>query len=112
MTNGGGLNELEQFQNYLSDYKIIVYHGLSPDRVIFSGNSISNQKLYLLYDVDTGHYNVITNLKAAMAKKYICNVCGTLYNNSHKCEKLAPFVRRHRSVLKNKVLWNMQRVVP
>ena len=61
--------------------------GLNPDRVIFSGNSLSNKKLYLLYDVDSGHYNVITNLKAAMAKKYICNACDTLYDNSHKCDK-------------------------
>ena len=27
LTNGGGLKELEQFQNNLSDYKIIVYDG-------------------------------------------------------------------------------------
>ena len=42
LTNGGCLNELEQFQNYLTDYKIIVYDGLNPDWVIFSGNSLSN----------------------------------------------------------------------
>ena len=77
-TNGGGFKELEQFQNCLSVYKIIVYDGLSPDRVLFRGNSLSNKKLYVLYD--GGHYNVITNLKAAMAKKYICNACYTLYD--------------------------------
>jgi len=64
LTNGGGLKELERFRNYFSDYKIIVYDGFSPDRVLLSGNSLSNKKLYLLYD--GGHYNVITNLKAAM----------------------------------------------
>jgi hypothetical protein len=36
---------------------------------MFSGNSFSNNKLYLLYDSDSGHYNVITNSKGAMAKK-------------------------------------------
>jgi len=35
--------------------------------------SLSAKKLYLLYDRDSGHYNVITNVKGAMAKKYICN---------------------------------------
>jgi len=30
LSNGGGLKELEQFHNYLSDYKI-VYVDLSPD---------------------------------------------------------------------------------
>jgi len=63
-----------------------VYDGLSPDRAFFSGNSVSNKILYLLYD--GGHCNVITNLKAAMAKKYICNACDTLYDFTHKCDKV------------------------
>jgi hypothetical protein len=78
LSDGGGLEELEQFQDYLSDYKIIVYDGLSPDRLIFSGNSLSEKKLYLLYDADSGHYSVITNIKAAMVKKNICNACDAL----------------------------------
>jgi len=69
LSNGGGLEELQLFQQYLSDYKIIVFDGLYPDRVMFSGNSFSAKKLHLLYDRDSGHYNVITNLKAAMSKK-------------------------------------------
>jgi len=100
LSNDGGLNEIEQFQNYLSDYKIIVYDGLNHGRVIFSANSLSNKKLYLLYDTDSGHYNVITNLKAAMAKKYVCNACDTLYENSHECDKACSLVRRHLSVRK------------
>ena len=76
LSNGGGFKELEQFQEYFSDYKIIFYDGLNPGGVMFSGNSVSTKKLYLLYE--DKHYNVITNLKAAMAKKYICNACDTL----------------------------------
>ena len=86
LSNGGGLQELQQFQHYLSDYKIIVYDGLNCDRLIFSGNSVSAKKLYLLYDSETGHY-VITNIKAAMAKRYICNACDILYDFTHKCDK-------------------------
>jgi hypothetical protein len=33
LTNGGGVEELQQFQQYLSDYKIIVRDGLKPDRL-------------------------------------------------------------------------------
>jgi len=87
LTNGIGLNEHEKFQNYLSDYKIIVYDGLNHDRVIFSGNSLSSKKLYLLYDAEFGQYNVTTNLKASIAKRYICNACETLYDFTHKCDK-------------------------
>jgi hypothetical protein len=78
LSEGGGLEKLEQFQEHLSDYKIIVYDGLSPDSLIFSGNSLSDKKLYLLYDADSGPYNVISNIKAAIAKKYICNACDAL----------------------------------
>jgi hypothetical protein len=83
-----GFEELRHFQEYLSDYKISVFDGLNPDRVLFSGNSISAKKLYLLYDRDSGHYNVITNLKGALAKKYICNGCDTLYDFRLKCDKV------------------------
>ena len=69
LCNARGFHELQHFQEYVSDYKIIVYDGLKPDRVMCSGNSVSSKKLYLLYDEKDKHYNVITNLKAAMAKK-------------------------------------------
>jgi hypothetical protein len=52
LSNGGGLEELQQFRQYLSDYKIVVFDGLHPDRAMFSGNSLSDKKLYLLYDRD------------------------------------------------------------
>jgi hypothetical protein len=34
LSDGGDLEELQQFQKYLPDYKIIVYDGLSPDKLI------------------------------------------------------------------------------
>jgi hypothetical protein len=30
------------------------------------------------YNTDTRHYNVTTNIKAAMAEGYMCNACDTL----------------------------------
>ena len=68
------------------DYKIVVFDGINPDRVMFSGNSLSAIKLYLLYDMDSGNYNVIAKLKVAMARKYTCNVCDNLHNNTHNCD--------------------------
>ena len=55
---------------------------------MFSGNSHSPKKLHLLYDRDNEHYNVIKNLNGAMAKKYICSGCDTLYDFTHKCDKV------------------------
>jgi len=51
----------------------MVFDGLNTDRAMFSGNSLSSKKLHLLYDRDNVHHNVITNLKEAIAKQYICN---------------------------------------
>ena len=79
LTNGGGFKILEQFQDYLSNYKINVYDGLRPDRILFNG------KLYLLYD--PGNYNIIRKIKFAMAKRYVCNAYDTLYDVTDKCHK-------------------------
>jgi len=49
-----------------------------------SGNSLSVKKLYSLYDMHSGHYNVIKNIKAAMAKGCVRNACDTLYDFRHK----------------------------
>ena len=87
LSTGGSLQELAQFQEYLSDYKIVVFSGRSTDKFIFTGNSVSSKKLYLLYNADTKHSSVITNIKVAMAKKYICNACDALYDFTHKCDK-------------------------
>jgi hypothetical protein len=86
--NSRSLEEIRQFQKYLSDCKIIVFDGLSPNRLIFSGNSTSAKKLCWLYDSDNGHFNVITNIKAAMAKRYICKGCDSLYDHTHKRDKV------------------------
>ena len=63
MSNGGGFYELQQFQQHLSNYKISVFDGFNPDRVMFSGNSLSAKKFYLLHDRDLEHSSVIRNLK-------------------------------------------------
>ena len=61
-----------------------MYDGLSPDRAIFSGNSLSNKKLYLVYDSDSEHFNVITNLKMQWPR---CVMRDKLYDFAHKCDK-------------------------
>jgi hypothetical protein len=88
IANGGGFHELRHFQEHLSDYKSNVFDGLNPDRAMFSGNSRSTKKLYLLYNRDNEQYDVITNLKGAMGKRYMCNRCDVLYDKTHKCDKV------------------------
>jgi hypothetical protein len=90
LRNAGGPKKIVHFQNYLFGYKIIVYDCLSPYRYICNGNCLSNKKLCLLHDADSEHFSVITNLKAVITKKYICNACDTLYSEKHKCDSLLP----------------------
>ena len=44
LSNGGGIEELRQFQEYLSEYKVVVFDGLYPDRVMFSVTFLSAKK--------------------------------------------------------------------
>jgi len=37
--------------------------------------------------MEMGHYHIIANVEAVMAKRYIVNACDTLYNITHTCEK-------------------------
>jgi len=73
--NGGGIPELVRFQEYFRQYKIVVYHGLSYDDIMFEGRVDSSKRLNILYDDVECHYHVIVNLTAAMAKKYVCKGC-------------------------------------
>jgi hypothetical protein len=45
---------LKKVNSFKSDYKIVVFDGLSHDSLIFSGNYLSAKKLYLPYDADFG----------------------------------------------------------
>ena len=65
-----------------------MFYGLETDRIMFSGNSRSAKKFRFLYDRENEHYNVISNLKDAMAKQYIRNGCDTLYDFKFKCDKV------------------------
>ncbi|XP_018571114.1 uncharacterized protein LOC108910853 [Anoplophora glabripennis] len=70
---GCGIPELQQFQQYLKDYCIVVYqYGTKGHDVIFKGVA-KDLKLNLIYHKD--HYNVITSLTAAFCCEYYCERC-------------------------------------
>jgi hypothetical protein len=47
LSNGGDIEELQQFQHCISDYKIIVFDDLYPHSVMFSRNYFSAKKIVL-----------------------------------------------------------------
>ena len=76
LDNGGDIPELERFQDHFRHYKIVVYTGLNCDEIMFEGRVESFERLNVLYDEVSRHYHVIGNLKAAMARMYVCKACG------------------------------------
>ena len=87
---GSGIPELQQFQNYLKDFKITVYqYGKKGRDVIFEGPS-DGKKLNLLHH--NNHYNVLISLTAAFCCSYYCENCHVPYDhkNHHRCGGMCP----------------------
>lgn len=87
---GCGIPELQQFQQHLQNYKIVVYNYGSKGRDIIFKGSVESPALNLLYH--EGHYNVVTSLTAAFCCIYFCEHCSTPYNtkNDHRCVSACP----------------------
>jgi len=89
LSNGGGIPELVRFQEHFRQCKIVVYHGLSCDDILFEGQVESSKRLNILYDDVECHYHVIVKLTAAMAKKYVCKGCNKASRSdvTHVCDQ-------------------------
>ena len=61
LDNGGGIPELERFEDHFRQYKIVVYTGLNCDEIMFEGSVDTPERLNLLYDEVTRHYHVMGN---------------------------------------------------
>lgn len=83
------LNNFDSFRSNIRTTKLL-FDGLSPDGVMFSGNSLSNKKMLLPYDKESEHYKAVT--------ANICNACDTLYDKTI-VTKLPPFACLHHTIL-------------
>ena len=80
-----GLNEVKQFQTYLSDYQIDIVSKEHQNSILYSGPE-NEKRIYLfLHD---NHYDVITNMPAFFARKRYCHTCKKAYD--HVTEHLCP----------------------
>ena len=57
---------------------------------MFDSGSVNKQCLYLLFDRETKHYNVITNITGCMAVRYICKGCNKRCQRGefHSCKSI------------------------
>ncbi|KAB0790193.1 hypothetical protein PPYR_15473, partial [Photinus pyralis] len=66
LSNGGTIEHIRQFQNYLTDFTIVVYNHRLGKTVYFEGpRAPQRQVLNLL--MENEHYNVITSLTSAFS---------------------------------------------
>ena len=98
--DGCGHSEFVKFQDYYAQFGIaIIIYSLKNFtakncKPIFDGKeivinhfgSVKFKLNILYYDDEPCHFEPITNMKAALAVKYLCNLCDTPYSSSHKCE--------------------------
>jgi hypothetical protein len=73
LSNGGGIPELQSFQEHFRDrYTIVVYGRMNCDSIFFEGRVDAPKRINLLLDYVNRHYHVIKSLTGAMAKQYVC----------------------------------------
>lgn len=78
---GGGIDEISKFQQFLSEYKIVVYNSRSGKSVIYEDKIIpwSVPRLNILKEND--HYVAIKSLTAVFAVSYYCEQCHIGYSS-------------------------------
>jgi len=88
LDRGGGIRELERFQDHFKEYRIVVFAGLNCEKIYFDGQVNSEKRINLLYDDVNHHYHVITNVTGAMARRYVCKGCNKECRRdvSHMCD--------------------------
>jgi hypothetical protein len=76
---------LEKLQSVLTDYQLIVIDGAYRSNIIYKGKEENKNKIYIEYLNE--HFNVITNIRGYMGKKFFCQKCHVAYRHfqDHKC---------------------------
>ena len=79
-----GIDEVKQFQAYLTDYQINIVSKEHQNSIIFSGPDKEKRIYLFLHD---NHFDVITSMPAFVARKKYCHNCKKGYDHvrSHLC---------------------------
>ena len=84
-----GMDEVELFQQYLSNYQIIVVSGDHNNSIIYPHKppgTDEKQAIYLYYH--DKHFDVITTLPGFLNRSYFCHRCHKSYSNT--CDHVCP----------------------
>ena len=88
-----GLDEVDLFQKYLTDYEITIISGEHDDSIIYPPEPGDKQPIYLyLHDK---HFDVITKMAGFLSTSYFCHQCRKIYckTTDHLCEAMCKSCR-------------------
>ena len=83
-----GLDEVKLFQNYLTNYQIVVVSGTHNNTIIYPPQqSGTNEKPILGLYYNDNHFDTITSIKGFLGRSYFCNRCLKGYDatTDHLC---------------------------
>ena len=91
-----GLNEVALFQQYLTNYQIIVVSGDHDNSIIYPPQSSgTDEKPTISLYFQNNHFDVITKLPGFVNRSYFCHRCLKAYSNTtdHLCSSMCSSCR-------------------
>ena len=79
------MDEVKQFQTYLSDYQINIVSKEHQNSILYSGREQEKRSYLYLHD---NHYDVITSMPGFLARSMYCHTCKIA--NSNQGDHLCP----------------------
>ena len=86
-----GLNEVALFQQYLSDYQIMIISGDHNNSIIYPPpSSATDEKPHLALYLHNNHFDVINSVPGFLGRVYFCFRCYKSYNTTtdHLCTNM------------------------
>jgi hypothetical protein len=91
LENGGGVEALRLFQQYLDDFSITVFSDRKGTKVMFKGppSTPEHERKHIDLIYGENHFNVILSLTGAFSCSYYCRECNVPYDHkdNHFCKK-------------------------
>ena len=97
-----GIDEVKLFQNYLTNYQIIVVSGTHNNSIIYPPKPPgTDEKPIISLYFHNNHFDVITSIQGFLSKSYFCRRCHKCYNctTDHLCPAMCRSCRAFGCVL-------------
>ena len=93
-----GLDEVKQFQAYLTNYEITIVSGDHDNSIIYPPEPGDKQPIYLYFQ--NKHFDVITKMPGFLSVCYFCHKCRKTYSNAtdHMCPAMCKSCRSFECV--------------